>query len=160
MKKILYVLLFVIPSISFADDGTQYDRTKVGMNFLTMMVLGDVNIQYERQVAKQVSIAGSYHYLTGSSVIDALKSSGMRLSVGGRAYIRSDLMGSFFEFKLGNNFLTDKDQEYGGFTAETYFGVSDAYNDLVFYEGKVGVLRYLSQPEMAPGVSLTVGMYF
>ena len=160
MKKILWLLLVVIPAISFAEDGPHYDRTKVGVNFLTMMVLGDVNFQYERQIAKQVAIAGSYHYLTGSSVIDGLESSGMRLSLGGRAYVRQDLMGSFFEFKLGNNFLTDKDQEYGGFTAETYFGVSDGYNELVYYEGKIGVLRYLSQPKMAPGVSITVGMYF
>ena len=158
MKKLLLAILFVLSAPGYAETSPK-KLNKLGVNILNLMVLGDFNATFERQLGDKFSMSSSIHFLTGSSVID-IESTGLRLSGGVRAYMGSKLVDQFIEAKLGGNLLSSDLSEESGLTAEFFYGVSQIFNEHIYYEAKAGALRYFTEPKILPAFSMSLGMRF
>tara|TARA_Y100001970_G_scaffold291837_1_gene430595 strand:+ start:1687 stop:2259 length:573 start_codon:yes stop_codon:yes gene_type:complete len=155
--NILIIFLLSLSHFSFSNIVEPKPATKIGSNFLSLIFLGDINALYEKQFAKQFSWVSTCHYIQNNDVDLAF-----RVSTGIRSYSSFNLFNlDFFNFSskaqntinqlnpsLIGNFIELKSAltHLNGTTypsVELSLGLSDRFNDSLYYEWKIGVSRIL-----------------
>lgn len=143
----------------------KYDgKQKISSNMFSLMLQGDINASYEKAVSNQFSLLSTIHYMTPTEG-KSLTGNKFRASIGGRAYQSSELSGLFLEMQGGVGYYgtlngEQKTGKYGSPGVEIYTGLSQKFNDNLFYEYKFGVVRLLDKGKLLPTAGLNVGISF
>lgn len=127
---------------------------------LSTLAVGDVNIAYERSFVDKLSITTSAHYFK-TKELTGNEGSANRLSVGLRAYKDAkNLSGNFIEAKMAAIEFKEATEDAGPLSFEFYFGTSKNYNEYVFYEAKIGLLRLVDPGIIVPSGGFVIGGRF
>lgn len=164
MMTSLLGLIFFSANAAYAIDLNFDGKQKIGGNLFSLMLKGDVNASYEKAVSKQFSLVSSIHYMTPTEG-KSLTGNKFRASFGGRAYQDANLLGLFLEMQGGAGYYAtlngeQKTGRYGSPGIEIYTGISQKFNDNLFYEYKFGVVRLLDKGILLPTAGLNVGIIF
>ena len=132
---------------------------------LSLLLIGDLNGSFERPLARQFTFVATAHYV-GSSKLVSAEGEGYRFSAGLRSYgILADQDNGFLEFKTGVSHYTDSQgddvtNERAPLSIEFYGGVSNIFNDMLYYEMKLGLIRFVRSGEVSLGAGYNVGIMF
>ena len=158
IKATILICFLLVSSNGFAKD--KKPVTKVGSNVLSLLAVGDINFALERSIMEKLSATMSMHYFR-TEALTGNEGSANRIAFGLRAYKNSrNLSGNFIESKLALIEFEEATEEAGPLSFEFYFGNSKSYNEFIFYEWKVGMLRLISPGEVVPSGGFTLGAKF
>jgi len=160
----LFAMIFLSSEVSASGDKST-QKFKVGTNMLSLLLIGDVNASLEYTLNKRISFISTAHYV-GSSKFVSAEGEGYRVSAGVRAYgsFRGGENG-FMEFKTGlSHYDSDQGVNLSGdgapLSIEFYGGLNDDFNEFLFYELKLGLIRFLQSGNIAMGGGFNVGLKF
>ena len=155
------ITIAVMQSASADDNAPTF---KVGSNVLAAVAFGDANLTFEKALNDLISITASTHYIFSTELLPT-EAQGLRGSVGLRAYQRAGMEGVFVEFKTGLNYY--KEPEEKALTENTlspsfevFAGYSSMFNDMMFYEAKLGAMRVLRTGKVIPAIGFSTGLKF
>ncbi|MDH5544580.1 MAG: hypothetical protein OEZ43_03240 [Gammaproteobacteria bacterium] len=162
-----YALILILTLATCMNGARAADHerhTKVGSNVLTMIGIGDANLNFETGVSDQISLVSSIHYVSGTKVVPS-EGRGVRASVGMRGYKEENMKGIFVELKGGLNYYKDASgTDITGRSLspsfELFLGQSNMFNDVIFYDFKAGVMRVLNTGTILPGLGFSIGAKF
>tara|TARA_B100000131_G_scaffold227298_2_gene218948 strand:- start:45 stop:665 length:621 start_codon:yes stop_codon:yes gene_type:complete len=171
--NILLIFLLSFSHFSFSNIVESKSAIKIGSNLLSLIFLGDINALYEKQFAKQFSWISTCHYIQNNDIFldDTLDLNGtinndadpaFRVSTGIRSYssfnifnfdffnfgikspdtinqLNTSLIGNFIELKSALTHLNGTTYP----SVEFSLGLSDRFNDTLYYEWKIGLTRLL-----------------
>ena len=158
-------LLLALCVMGGAYAGDKTNENKVGVNMLSMLLLGDMNASYEHFVTQNISLVTSAHFVSSSKYVTA-EGEGYRFTGGARAYGTIETWdNAFFELKMGVSHYTDSTGETltgrgAPLSLEFYGGSSNRFNDFLFYEMKLGLIRFIRTGNVVPGAGFSVGIHF
>ena len=159
-KKTLGCICAVLISNNVIADEGYKPITKIGSNMLSLLAVGDINIAFERQIMKKLSTTFSAHYFK-TKELTGNEGSANRISTGLRAYKDSQkLSGNFIEAKAAVIEFNEATENAGPLSFEFYFGTSKNYNEFIFYEAKIGVLRLIDPGKIVPSGGFIIGGRF
>jgi len=169
-KNIIYLglaLLLTLTNISLADTVKTKPTMKIGSNVLSLILLGDINGYFEKEINSHFSWVATGHYIATGKLND-LKTNA-RTSLGIRTYTNllsldmlsknklkknHSLIGNFLEFKTG--FI--RIESFYKPTLEFSAGKTNMFNEKVYYEVKLGLMRVLDDNEVIPYGSFGMGL--
>ncbi|MEK6750266.1 MAG: hypothetical protein AABY83_13865 [Pseudomonadota bacterium] len=159
------LVLMVACTAASANEQIVASKNKLGVNMLGLLLLGDVNGSYERYLTRQISLVATAHYVASSKYV-AAEGEGYRITGGVRVYGNIENWNSaFFELKTGmSRYNDDNGQAVAGqgapLSLEFYGGSSNQFNDFLFYEMKLGLIRFVRSGDVTPGAGFAVGVQF
>ncbi|MDH3325417.1 MAG: hypothetical protein OEM38_01720 [Gammaproteobacteria bacterium] len=162
-SSIIYIL--ILSGVASANSDKTVPHFKVGTNMLSLLLIGDINGSLEYPLSNQVSLVSTAHYVKSSALVSA-DGEGYRVSAGVRTYGSfQNEEHAFMELKAGlshyenpeNNIVTDGSTPL---SIEFYGGVSNDFNDILFYEIKLGLIRFLQTGNISLGGGFNVGFKF
>lgn len=154
----------MLASVSGSAQASESAKYKIGSNVLAALAVGDANLTIEKSIHKLISLTASGHYIESSDIIPN-EVTGMRASLGLRAYKTEGMEGLFVEFKGGMNYHENSDNSSvtGNVlspSVELFVGTSGMFNDIVFFDAKAGAVRVLSTGDLVPGLGFSAGVKF
>lgn len=155
LKYFLLFLLFPISAV--AQDDETVKTNKFGLNVLTLLVVGDINGSYEKQLNRHFAFVTTAHYITAKNFFSSDRK-GVRATVGARLYGDNDFSKKFIEFKLGYGNLNSKDGKTSAGSLEAFIGHSENFTSFSFFEGKIGLMRFVESEEVLPALGFTIGV--
>ena len=166
MKNIILLLITLFSVSSYSMTANKFST-----NFLSLMVVGDLNIAYERMLEPNFSWVTTIHSYninesnsqTSDYGYDSTNDSYsmFRLSTGVRTYkpdVIDKYKAQFLEFKLGSL----SSNAGTNFFLEFYQGEQVNFSNKVFYDYKWGIARNLSESGFQLYLTLgaNIGFYF
>lgn len=141
-------------NISFSSDHNKQNNTnsKLGVNMIYLLAIGDINVFWEEQLLKSsFSFVSSVHFITGK-LNNA--DTDLRVSLGGRYYQSSSENTTFGIDKYFFEFKTSISRVKGTYTPTLEFGIGKALslnknisfaNKNQYYEWKIGLARFFDK---------------
>lgn len=164
IRHFIMVCLVTFTAMQSASAKDNEPTLKVGSNVLSAVAFGDANLTFEKALNDLISVTASTHYVFSTEMLPT-EAQGLRGSVGLRAYQRAKMEGIFVEFKTGLNYY--KEPEENALTENTlspsfevFAGYSSMYNEMMFYEAKLGAMRVLSTGKVIPAIGFSTGLKF
>ena len=165
MKKTITTIFTLLLCITTLYGNSDLERqSKVQMNIINLMALGDFNLGYERTLSNTLSTVGIVHYIPNSELAkqNTYNYPNLSINYGLRSYISTNLFGLFTP-----NISTEKGfgayiELLGGLnkTEDNYFGsgilwlgVSQPINEDLYLDYGLGITRYLGDSELYDDVS-------
>jgi hypothetical protein len=180
MKNLIIILLSLcLYTTNVIANNTQGDVSKIQMNIINLMVLGDFNLAYEKTISKSLSTIGIIHYIPESEreKQNTYRYPSISINYGLRSYITTNFFelftpnpstekgfGAYIEFLGGINKV---EGNYFG-SGILWLGISQPINESLFIDYGIGITRYLgnstlyddlsNQKDVVPGVKLSIGI--
>jgi hypothetical protein len=180
MKKLIIILLTLcLYTTNVFANNDKEDISKIQMNIINLMVLGDFNLAYEKTISNTLSTVGIIHYIPESEreKQDTYRYPSISLNYGLRSYITTNFFelftpnpstekgfGAYIELLAGINKVDDN---YFG-SGILWLGISQPINESLFIDYGIGITRYLgdstlyddlsNQKDVVPGAKLSLGI--
>ena len=160
----LLSMLFVC-NVAFANSDESTPKIKVGTNILSLLLIGDINGSLEYKLRDRFSFVSTAHYVGSSDLVTA-EGEGYRVSAGIRTYGKfQNTEFGMMEFKVGlsryssgqGNSATSNNAPL---SIEFYGGISEDFNEYLYYEFKIGLIRFLQSGNVSLGGGYNIGFKF
>ena len=164
VRYFIMLCLLTFTAMQSASANDSAPTVKVGSNVLAAVAFGDANLTFEKALNDLISITASTHYIFSTELLPT-EAQGLRGSIGLRAYQRARMEGIFVEFKTGLNYYKEPEENALAENTlspsfEVFAGYSSMYNDMMFYEAKIGAMRVLSTGKVVPAIGFSTGLKF
>ena len=164
IRHFIMSCLFILTAFQSVSANDNTPTFKVGSNVLAAVAFGDANLTFEKALNDLISVTASTHYVFSTEMLPT-EAQGLRGSIGLRAYQSAGMEGVFVEFKTGLNYY--KEPEENALTENTlspsfevFAGYSSMFNDMMFYEAKLGAMRVLRTGKVIPALGFSTGLKF